>query len=389
MASGRPVGTFGDPVLRVRAWYWLSCLQDEVGVSDALGLDKGPLMKGVARGRRFQSIADDGFDPGRIQITATVSLLDHVCGKKPYRHLRQIYRHDLWHVLQDRSWGEHQRDELIEKALKKVGLVVIDVADAATAEELRLDWQEHFHEGAYGYDPVLLSFKDSNVAESLGTLDGILALVMLYRRSIDTGSTSFAHELYRVLEKACRTLGKRWQGEAADTWQFIAKTRVLAWIPDFEPSAKALKSARKLILAESRAANRQRHGRASLTADQVTSGKVERRWRRRILMRACLLTDTWRRYVGVQKRTRFNEWLTENRRLIGKHLYKAALLRYVGEEGLDDDSRSEKLPDLEIPFDNDHPNFYPYPSLAEGNGEADSIHDVLPMEIPDHDDLNG
>ncbi|WP_284319743.1 hypothetical protein [Dyella acidisoli] len=297
-------------------------------------------------------------------------------------------------MLEDRSWGEHRRDELLEKALKNVGLVVIDIVDAGHARGLSVEWREHFSvkiygPGEYDYEPVLLSFKNSKVAESLATLDGILALVLLLRRSLDVGNTKFAHQIYRVLEKACYTFGARWRGEAADTWNYVVRTRALAWIPDFEPSAKAWESARTLVLLESKEAKREGRGRPSRSADQVTSGKVERRWRRRILMKACALTDSKIWHVGFQERTRFNEWLTGNRRLIEAHLNWAAYLEYVGGgEDPDYEAQFAKLPSLEIPVDADHSNSYPYSGRLEGHRTEGSDRGMLSMEIPVDDDAH-
>jgi hypothetical protein len=325
-------------------------------------------MKGVLPGRRFQSIADDGFDPARIEITKTVSLLDHICGKERYLHwrdiynhsLRDIYNHSLWRILQDRRWNEHLHEAMLQEAFKTIGLAVLDVVDAAHAEELGLEWPDHFSRGEFEYEPVLLALDHPNVAASLATLDGMLGLVLLYRSSLDVGRIEFAKQIHAALERACRAFGNRWQGEAADTWSYVAKTRVLAWMPNFAPSHDALRAAKNALLEEFEKTERKGHGRASLAPDQVTRGKVERRWRRRALMRASAGAGPHQLYVGFQTRCDFNAWLTGNRQLIKKHLEKKAYLYYVGEgEYPEYEAEFANLAPLEIPADVNHPNSPP------------------------------
>jgi hypothetical protein len=105
---------------------------------------------------------------------------------------------------------------------------------------------------------------------------------------------------------------------------------------------------------------RKGHGRASLAPDQVTRGKVERRWRRRALMRASAGAGPHQLYVGFQTRCDFNAWLTGNRQLIKKHLEKKAYLYYVGEgEYPEYEAEFANLAPLEIPADVNHPNSPP------------------------------
>lgn len=88
-----------------------------------------------------------------------------------------------------------------------------------------------------------------------------------------------------------------WRDEAADTWRYVTNTLMLAWMPDYEPSSDAVSKARAQLSEEFESSQPQGRGRRKLSPDQVTQGKVERRWRRRALMRASL--PSWQTHCAA------------------------------------------------------------------------------------------
>lgn len=354
-------------------------------VGSAPDLDKHRLVQDLIPARRFQSIADDGFDPASITITRTLSLLDHVCRKKRYSHLRADYDHTLWRTLQDRHWSESQRDKLMEKALRRLGLTVIEAGDARRAKELGLYWREHFvvevDNAGYEYTPVLLPLDGAIQAANWATLDGIQVLTLLYRQSLDVGNTQFASGLRRPLEDACRVFGNLWQGEAADTWRYVMNTLMLAWMPDYEPGSDAVNKARAQLSEEFENSQPHGRGRRKLSPDQVTQGKVERRWRRRALMRAGVLDERGRQhYIGLQTSTPFNAWLAANRQAIDAHLTRAYLRLALGDEADTVDQALMNLGPMQVPTDDDHPIIPPPADPYDEYRFGGTCFDLLPIE---------
>src|SRR6185312_6308856 len=292
--------------------------------------------------------------------------------------------HTLWRTLQDRHWSETQRDKLMEKALQRLGLTVIEAGDAARAKQLGLHWRDHFevdfYDGGYDYIPALLPLNEAAQTAKWATLDGIQVLTLLYRQSLDAGNAKFAGDLRQPLEDACRAFGKVWHGEAADTWRYVTNTLTLAWMPDYEPSSDAMNKAREQLREEFENSPSHGRGRRKLAPDQVTQGKVERRWRRRALMRAGVLDEPGRQhYIGLQTSTPFNAWLAANRRIIDTHLVRAYLRLGLGEEVDTVKDAPKDLRSMQIPVDDDHPIIAPYVDPVDEHRFGGSLFDLLPI----------
>lgn len=350
---GRPTDSFGDPVLRVRAWYWLARVQEISGLSDPRALDRSRLVADVSQGRRFQSIVDDGFDPGRVEVSATRSLLMHVSDKRKYRSTQLDYAHSLWVALRDRSWQPPDPSAWIERALRGVGVVALEWGDASRAREIGLDWPDFSEEG----DPAALPLHALVEMEKLATLDGLLLLLLLYRRFLDRAQSRFAEELRQTISMASGIFEEVFRDEALDTWRLVLNTHFLSWMPDFRPSETALKKAVEIVWERFEATRFTGPGRAPLHPKNATSGKIERRWRRRTLVIASALDGRpSTELAGFRALTPFNEWLITNRHLIDSHLY-TAIEKIMLESGADpagDDQASTELPPLEIPTDDQH-----------------------------------
>jgi len=378
---GRPVGTFADPVTRLRAWHWLARVKAIAGVADAAALDKHRLTHGMdmAATHRFQSIEDDGFDPGRVIATQKESMLDYVARKRGYQQTRKDYEHPFWRALQDRQWGHPKGTRFITEELQKAGVAALEPKDADRADDLGLDWPDLFKQECLppdaSFDPLesypcwsvpIVRPLDSLVdATRLATLDGLLALVLLYRRSLDTVALEQARDCRDVLKRAAEAFVSDWKDEPLDTWRYVIETRMLAWTPEFQPSAEDIRQAEQEIRQrfDEVAGTGKKRGRSKLHPAKATSGKIARRWRRRTLMRACA---NERRQVnllaGFQLLTPFNDWLISNRSLIDAHVDKALYLQVVG-KGADPETEAELLKDLrplEIPVDDRHRFNRPY-----------------------------
>lgn len=398
---GRPANTFADPVTRLRAWQWLSRVKALADVADAASLDKHRLARGMdmAARHRFQSIGDDGFDPGRVMATQKQSILDYVASKRAYRQTRKDYEHPLWRALQDRQWEHPNGTRFITEELHKAGVAAIELKDADRADNLGLDWPDLFKQECLPPDasfdpldsypcwsvPVVHPLNSLADATRLTTLDGILALVLLYRRSLDTVALEQARDCRDVLSRAAEAFVSGWKDEPLDTWRHVMETRMLAWMPDYQPSAEDIRHAEQEILRRFDAVDdsEKRRGRSALHPAKATSGKIARRWRRRTLMSACV-QERWpmNLFAGFQAITPFNDWLISNRSLIDAHVDMASYLLVVG-KGTDPDTEAKLLKDLrplEIPVDDRHRFNRPYVTPYDEVRFGGTTFDLIPIQ---------
>lgn len=334
-------------------------MQAKAGAKSAQDLDKGGPTAISPPRRLFQSIADDGFDPARVSVSKTLSLLNYVSKKKRFRSLRGDYDHDLWHVLAHRQLGPGEHEALLAKTLPKIKFIALTSEDLERAWALGLAWPKCFtyvtEDDFPEFRPMPLPM-DSKTLEPLATLDGLLVLLLLFRRSLDASNMGLASQLLPPLEEVCRIFGYQWHGEAGDTWRYVVRTRILAWRPDLEPTPEALQTAQATLLKEFEATSSQGHGRRPLAPNMSARGKVERRWRRRVLMRAGTLSDVHAKdYVGFQARSKFNGWLVDSPQVIDASLARAAHLLYVGEGCLPEvDAEHAAQAPLVVPVDTHH-----------------------------------
>ncbi|MHB1272801.1 MAG: hypothetical protein ACYCZD_08545 [Rhodanobacter sp.] len=401
---GRPADTFADPVTRLRAWYWLGRVKAIAGVADAASLDRHRLAHGMdmAARHRFQSIEDDGFDPGRVMATQKQSLLDYVASKRGYRQTRRDYQHPLWHALQNRQWGHPKEASFITEELQKAGVALLEHKDADRADSLGIDWPDLFkqeclppdaslgnpHDPLESYPcwsvPIVHPLDSLVDATRLTKLDGILALLLLYRRSLDTVALDQARDCRDVLKRAAEAFVSDWVDEPLDTWRYVIETRMLAWTPEFQPSAEDIRQAEQEIRQhfDEVADSGKKRGRSKLHPAKATSGKIARRWRRRTLMRACA-KERWQMnlFAGFQALTPFNDWMISHRSLIDAHVDKASYLLVVG-KGTDPETEAELLKDLrplEIPVDDTHRIIRPYVSGYDEYRFGGCAFDLIPI----------
>lgn len=352
---------------------------------------------------RFQSIEDDGFDPGRVTATPKQSMVDYVAGRQRYRQTRRDYEHLIWRALQDRQWTHANEAAFTTEMLRKARVIALEPADVRRAEELGLEWPDIFRRqalttegsgvdlrermpGASWVEPITQPLTSLVDASQFATLDGLLALLLLFRRSLDANALDRAKDCGDALRCAADAFVARWTGEPLDTWRHVIKTRMLTWVPDFQPSAKAIRLAEaELRHGFKEAAEKdgaRKRGRSKLHPAEAKVGKVARRWRRRALMLASAgFTGELDLIAGFQALNQFNDWLVGHRRLIDAHVEKASYLLVVG-EGTDPETEATLLQDLAplvIPIDESHQVVRPYVDELDVHRFGGCSFDLIPI----------
>lgn len=354
---------------------------------------------------RFQSIEDDGFDPGRVMATQKKSLLDYVAARRGYQETLRDYEHLLWRALRERQWTHADETSFTTAMLRKAGVVTLELADTRRADELGLEWPDIFRRealtiagsgeeltvgisGAYSVEPITQPLSSLVDASQFASLDGLLALLLLYRRSLDAGALERAKDCCEALRQAADVFAARWTGEPRDTWHHVVKTRMLTWLPDFRPSAECIRRAeaeiRQRFMQDADQGGTRKRGRSKLNPADATVGKVARRWRRRALMRASAASNgELDPIAGFQALNAFNDWLASQRRLIDAHISKASYLLVVG-KGTDPETEStllRHLPPLQIPVDDAHQVVRPYVDEFDEYRFGGCSFDLIPITL--------
>lgn len=354
---------------------------------------------------RFQSIEDDGFDPGRVMATQKMSLLDYVAARRGYQETRRDYEHLLWRALRERQWTHADETGFTTAMLRKAGVVTLELADASRANELGLEWPDIFRResliidgsgeeiaedipGPYWAEPITQPLSSLVDVSQFTSLDGLLALLLLYRRSLDAGALDRAMDCRDALRHAANVFAACWTGEPRDTWHHVVKTRMLTWLPDFRPSAEGIRRAeaaiRQRFTQDADQGGARKRGRSKLHPADATVGKVARRWRRRALMLASAESNGELDPVaGFQKLNPFNDWLAGHRRLIDAHIGKASYLLVVG-EGTDPETEAtllRDLPPLQVPVDKTHRVVRPYVDELDEHRFGGCSFDLIPMTL--------
>ena len=314
----------------MRHWLWLRAVMRIAGVTRASALDAQapvhPLCKTLPWKRRFESIDLDGYDPDRIEATKKQSLKDFVGSKRAYAKANKLYDHPIWQHLVERSPQGFNKDWAQQQFLNR-DLIMTMEADLDHAVALGLVRENAFSDYVDGVPDV---FPLDLIVERFSSLDGLLAIVIAYRGFVDENNCHAD-----LLREAIAQIGRRianalgLEGEWRHTWDVLIMTRMQAWMPNFKPSTQDQKLAEKELSDQ-----RERERRNANKADrrQVTQhvkGRAERRWRRKVLIRACNLAllrkgsdGFWPAHV-IREKSELWEWLSENREKIASHIARA------------------------------------------------------------------
>ena len=338
-STGRPSGTFREPVARAKAWHWLGDIVRIAGVDEIAELDRNhprhPLSRDLSVSRRFESIQLDGYDPDRVQAVApSRSLLRHfaefVPDKAKYRSAHASYKHPLWELLGARHSRSARDGEDIQRLLRLHGLVRLDFVDVSHGMTLGLiseddantaSWLERLGELPHGI----------NDTAKRATLDALQLLLMLYREAQDMAWDWQVKALRAELNEAAFLFADAhgYSGEQFDTWHYLIQTRMLRWDPSFQPKKVDLEQAKEILLDEWHATPRGKgvRGRPALSPDSYTRGRAERRWRRKIWARACRLSLERESNAATSTHpfdcyctnSAMGDWLMDHRDLIAAH----------------------------------------------------------------------
>jgi len=319
MAMGRPLGTFEDPARRARAWHWLRVVQALAGAEKARHLDRinCVLSRRLAPKPRFDQIRQDGYDPRGICAHGKVSLLDHVAGKRRFKSSKAIYEHNFWKYLEawEPPWPE--RAVWLDTQLRRYGIVRYTLEDEANGRDLGLLREP---------DPDPIPWWDSNLPslnldeKRFANLDGLLLLLLLSREAQDAAHSERAERLQGALHRSAKLFAKKhnYRDEAADTWDLLTGTRMVAWRPHLEPTKAELENAeRDLAQGERIFLNLPVKRRPC-----KSKTRSDRRWRRQVWARACCLhlERGWRNPAFEYCDTnRTYEWLIAHRDEIRQH----------------------------------------------------------------------
>jgi len=245
---------------------------------------------------------------------------------------------------------------------------------------------------AHGIDLGLLREPDANDPSELGghpplnldakrfaTLDGLLLLIMLCREAQDTGHLERDDRLQRALHRAALLFAKLhcYRDEVLDTWEMLIGSRMVAWHPGIEPTQRELKDAESELMA----------GEPSFLSPHLApktrrpkiGTRSERRWRRRVWVRACCLhlKRGWRNppFEYCDACPTFH-WLTANRMAIREHKSRAIDWLVMGEETV----KPDDLPSLTMPEALYDSRRRPSPTEEEERVFGDKLlYDVIPV----------
>lgn len=269
-----------------------------------------PLMRGQPIGRQFETILLDGYTPPEW-------LRKHVARSARYKTAHGTYAHPLWDHLITRSPSFPERDAWVDRQLKHHGVVKLESGDEQLAIDLGLivDERDRYQDSASPLDLQASRFM---------SLDGLLLLLLLYREAQDVGHRCRAARLKAVLY----TLGTVWashyryQSEAADTWRFLLETRIVEWAPRFHPAQADIARAEAELLQELGHLSQSAKTKPYKPPGELKKGRGERRWRRRVMMRACCVhyDDALRNpNFDYRNTTPLYEWITAHRSKIARH----------------------------------------------------------------------
>lgn len=340
---GRPAGSFGDPVARLRAWWWLSEIlkAQEVSSVSALRSLKGIRARFVNHHQVItvlQEIELDGYGPGQSRDASPRirEVFEEVAKKPAYIAAPEAYNHPLWTYLSVRSFPSVSQ-QWRHQMLASYGLIRVEAGDESSGEKLGLIASERMHlDGSAESESRPLPFAGHS---SFATLDGLLLLTMLMKEAEDEGVLGYVRVFRDALRDATRTISDSlfdWHAEARDTWKFIAETRLATWTPNREPSEEdKLEAWNSLAKAFDQ---RSSTGRA-VAPSKLTRGRSERRWRRRAWAYAAArgprgLPFDYSAYPTYfyTSREPHLEWLIDHREAIDSHIGHAIARLIVGDE---------------------------------------------------------
>lgn len=339
--KGRPTGSFGDPVARLRVWWWLAEILNTQNVTNvkALWTLKGTRARFANHDevvKVLQEIELDGYGPDRDSSPRIREVFKQVAKKAAYAAAHEAYNHPIWTYLSTRTFPLDSQQWMC-RMLASYGLLRIEGTDESHGERLGLIASEEMR--------LTGSFESETIPwpglhhASFTNLDGLLLLVMLMKEAEDEGALGYVQTIRDAIREARKSMGDElfgWHSEARDTWSFIAETRLATWTPSRGPSQEDKMKAWKKLDADFE--QRSTVGRA-ISPSKLTRGRSERRWRRRAW--ACAAVESLRNASGeapAYPKYFYGSckphlaWLVANRDAISVHVMRAITKLVVDEE---------------------------------------------------------
>ncbi|MBS0212561.1 MAG: hypothetical protein JSR26_05185 [Proteobacteria bacterium] len=319
-------------------------MEELAGVTKASQLDLDHrLNKGLLPGPRFTQIRADGYDPATVDAKPDQKLLEHARAIRHFKPACDDYDHALWANLLRRAPSCNESDDWLRSQLDQRGIIYFDSEDERHAVELGLVPEVDDS----GEEPLQVYLSPARYA----SLDGLRVLLLLYRQAQDAVFPLVCASLKKTLEEAARLFAKAhgYHGEQNETWELLIASRMVAWRPEVIPSPAQVSQARASLLAEWEQA-RPGHRKPADPRTLKKNSRSERRWRRRIHVRACLLhvSDSDSYFAPLHRyrnACELYEWLKEHRLEISSHLQEA-VYELIQDEASED---AAALSPLEMP----------------------------------------
>lgn len=309
---GRPQDAFGDPVIRLRSWVFDQRLCAETGLREPADLAR---RFGIGRAAHFAYLRLDGADPQRLEVGES-SLLDVLAAHPQGAAACQDYRHRLWDslLLVKQAQQVHRRyteRALLDQQIRDHGLVRITYEDFVHGRFLGLF--PHFDPFRH-FDPAKLQLNPCRLA----TLDGLDALLGLFRNAIQESAYRYAGVFAELLEETVRCFViQHWPDstELRDTWHWVFHSRMLGSRAMLRPTHA------ELAQAWTRWTRLQVDDGVQQVEEMAKNvRRSERRVRRKIYMNACANMYAPQRNPSFYARASESlQWLADNREGIRDH----------------------------------------------------------------------
>jgi hypothetical protein len=301
--------------------------------------------------------------------------------------LEKILKHPVWAALRSFTYELSSEDEqLIQHVFSMAGVLAVSEEDANHIAEVGLYWPEEFRRpyekfqifsftadkarfhpekrtpqelfAAYreaeeknksfsefeAYAPAR-ELKEIASRQEFATLDGIFALLMKVREHRNVDEWGVAKQLREALTQSVQDysysffsgderiqLDVSTRNEYLDSWGLVLKTCV-THRPIFAITDDLKQRALEQIIADfSRdRSDQKRRGRPSRKPSMDGIGKVGRRWRRRIFVRACnMALSQPKKMIGFVRKSECTEWLVRERDYIEQFVVRAAFIQHMG-----------------------------------------------------------
>lgn len=284
MPAGRPTGRDSGPIIRLKAWCWLSDVLDRAGVDCVRRLNASPITSGLARSDHFSSVLEDGTDPGRVVAGPAANLVQHVAAQDGFGSTKKTYHDTFWKMLQNYDEDDGFTEREREDHLDCLGMLLVERGNIDFVALMGFrPWRLN---RAIAGSSVWLEIYGA--LPEFATLKTLAILLRLLRQAIARERAELATRLRLVLGLAAARFAMQFPaGEPRRAWEVVVRTRVLTWTPHFSPSPTTVSSCYAAQQDEFHTAEPTTgRGRPRQAPGTAASPRVQRRWQRRAIILA-------------------------------------------------------------------------------------------------------